>query len=108
MTLTEILFLAVLVALAALGIYWWTLPSDHEIMAEPSQPRLGEYLALMDKVDAEKGRGSYANDEGIRLPVVAIDVVNRDVDPLQLKMPEAWRAAGPDQVASVLLIKHHR
>ena len=105
MTITEIVLLVVVAALAALGIYWWMMPSDHEIMAEPFQPRLGEYLTLMDKVDLKMGLGEYANDEGIRVPVVAIDVDNRAVDPLQSKMPEVWRTADPNQVASVLLIK---
>ncbi len=105
MTMTEIAILVVLAALAALGVYWWMLPSDQEIMAERFQPRLSEYLALMDKVNPEMDLGEYANDQGIRLPVVAIDVDNRAVDPLQSEMPEAWRAAGPDQVASVLLIE---
>ena len=105
MTLTEIVIIVVFVALAGLGVYWWMMPSDLEVVDERFQPQLGGYLDLMSQVDESLGPGDYARDKSLRLPMIALDVDGRAVDPLNSEIPEAWRATDPANVATVLLVK---
>ena len=105
MTLVEIVIVIVFVALAGLGVYWWMSPSDTEAVAERFQPRIGGYMDLMHGIDESLGPGDFARDKPIRLPMIAIDVNGRTVDPLYMEIPEAWRAVDPADVATVVLIK---
>jgi hypothetical protein len=105
MTFTEIVIIVVFVALAGLGVYWWMMPSDHEVVAKQFQPHIAGYVDLMGQVDESLGPGSFARDKPLRLPMIAVDVDGRTVDPLHSQMPEAWRATDPAGVATVLLVK---
>ena len=105
MTFTEVVIIFVFVTLAGLGIYWWMMPSDHEVVAERFQPQIGAYLDLMDGIDASLGPGNYDRDKPLQLPMIAIDVDGRTVDPLHSEMPEAWQATDPAKVATVILVK---
>lgn len=104
MTLVEVVISTVFAVLIIVGVTWWMTPSSSDELAERFQPRMGEYLDLAAATDPDTGTPEYAENQAMRLPIIVVDIVKAAVDEIQSDLPDAWQAAGPDEVASVGLL----
>ena len=105
MTVVEVVVSIVFAVLVIVGVTWWMTPSASDELADRFRPQMRTYLDLAAKSDPETGTPDYAKGQAMRLPVIVVEGTGATVDSIQSDLPGAWQAAGPAEVASIVLLR---